>query len=300
MRDHRYQPAAVHTHAYPRDGAPTSTRRADVSTCLSITDCSGIVDREGGRSFSFGALPTSLSRVCSPPLQAATSFPILLFYTHRFHSPRHLLLRLSLPATNPTVRCRLSFTLFLFRYSLVLEPKGKSINSLGEIVTRNMEYWVWAKLPSSPPRRRHRGQGTRYLVERQQCQLHRTLVRSYEDTGPVVIVRRVEDSKSRQPSPFYRSLRLIVVLAHGAPCNVDRERLFEFRNLLSWRRPACVPAWIRIPRLSGRWRRRRRRDICDATHRINFPPVIAVLLSSSFCSRERRSCLYGEMRSGFF
>lgn len=48
------------------------------------------------------------------------------------------------------------------------------------------------------------------------CQLRRTLVRSYEDTGPVVIVRRVEGSKSCQPPPFYRSLRLIVVLARRA------------------------------------------------------------------------------------
>jgi len=42
------------------------------------------------------------------------------------------------------------------------------------------------------------------------------------------------------------------------------------------------------------------RDICDATHRINFPPVIAVLPSSLFCSREWRSCFYSETRSFFF
>lgn len=88
-----YSSLCATTDTNPRQFTPTRIHitaprrphgRADVSTCLPITDCSGIVDREGGRSFSF-VLPTSLSRVCSPPLQAVTSSPILLFYTHRFH-----------------------------------------------------------------------------------------------------------------------------------------------------------------------------------------------------------------------
>lgn len=91
--------------------APTRTR-ADVSTCLSITDCSGVVDREGGRSFSFGRLsfppPSHAAIRTSPSLQAATPIPILLLYTRRFQfslSPlpfssffsQTVLLRLSLP-----------------------------------------------------------------------------------------------------------------------------------------------------------------------------------------------------------
>lgn len=238
MRDHRYQPAAVHTHVYPHHGAPTSTRtsrRIDVSTCLPITDCNGTVDREGGRSFSFGrpsyfSLPHMFASFASCNIVRHSSFLL-----SSFHFLRHLLLHLSLSVHQS--RCLL-LPLFLFRQSMVLRPKGKSINSPGEIVTRNMEYWVRAKLPSSPLRMENK-------VPRQAaampCQLRRTLVRSYEDTRPVLIVRRVEGSKSCQPPPS--AVPFASLSSWRQTVSVDRERLFEFRNLLSWRRPACVPEY---------------------------------------------------------
>lgn len=90
------------------------------------------------------------------------------------------------------------------------------------------------------------------------------------------------------PAVLLLLLLLIVVLTHGASCSVDRGRLSEFRNLLSWQRPACIPAWIRIPRLSGRWRRRRQGHRWrDSPHqfsaRYRRSTVIPV------CSRERQA-----------
>lgn len=165
MRDHWYQFAAVHTHVYLHHDA--AHRRphgqADVSTCLPITDCSGIVDREGGRSFSFGRSSYfSLPRMFASFASCNTASLILLFHIHRFHSSYYPSFSSSSfsTGTNPTVHRRSSSSLFLVRHSPLLRPKGNSINLPREIVTRNMEYWVRAKLPLSPGRRR-REQGTR-------------------------------------------------------------------------------------------------------------------------------------------
>lgn len=103
--------------------------------------------------------------------------------------------------------------------------------------------------------------GTENKVPRQAaatpCQLRRTLVRSHEDTGPVVIVRRVEGSKSCQPPPFYHSLRLIVVLARRADSEC-RQRTPVWIQEFVVMTTTCLCTWIRIPHLSGRWWRRRR------------------------------------------
>lgn len=145
VRDHRYQPTAVHTHVYPHHGAPTSTRtsrRIDVSTCLPITDCNGIVDREGGRSFSFGRPSYFSFPHMFASFASCNIVPHSSFYTHRSTIPFFIFLYRYQSHCLP-----LPLFLFLFRQSMVLRPKGKSINSPGEIVTRNMEYWVRAKLP---------------------------------------------------------------------------------------------------------------------------------------------------------
>lgn len=89
MRDHRHQPAA-HRRPHGRD----------VSTCLPITDCSGMVDREGGRSFSFGrpsyfSFPHTFASFAS-----CNIVPILLSCIHRFPLPRHPLLHPSLSIPN--------------------------------------------------------------------------------------------------------------------------------------------------------------------------------------------------------
>lgn len=104
--------------------APTRTR-ADVSTCLSITDCSGVVDREGGRSFSFGRLsfppPSHAAIRTSPSLQAATPIPILLLYTRRFQfslSP--------LPFTSFPSSLRRFFFVFLYRLRRCNPPRLSS------------------------------------------------------------------------------------------------------------------------------------------------------------------------------
>lgn len=106
--------------------------------------------------------------------------------------------------TNPAVcrrRFSLSLSLSISRRSSVLEPKRKSINSPREIVTRNMEYWVRAKLSSSPPGRRRREWGTRCLSGQQQC--HRSLL------GEVVRNRLLGGSKVLSHVSFlpYRCLR---------------------------------------------------------------------------------------------
>lgn len=147
----QFTPKRIHITAHRRPH-----ERADVSTCLPITDCSGIVDREGGRSFSFGR-PSCFSY---PRVFASFASCNTVSHSSSLHSsfplPRHLprpfVFLHSVPTrlfVDPTGR-RLSFSLLL--HSPVLRPKGKSINSPGKIVTRNMEYWVRAKLPSSPSR----------------------------------------------------------------------------------------------------------------------------------------------------
>lgn len=87
---HRHRAVCIHT---TKVVYRASTRtRANVSTCLPITDCSDVVDIEGGRSFSFGRLhpasppfPPAAVRT-SPSLQAATPIPILLLHTRRSQS----------------------------------------------------------------------------------------------------------------------------------------------------------------------------------------------------------------------
>lgn len=136
-KSRQFTPTHIHITAHRRPH-----RRTDVSTCLSITDCSGrIVDREGGRSFSFGrpsyfSFPRTFASFASCNIVPHSSF-----LHSSFPLPRHPLSPSSSFSTgiNPTACCRLFFYLFLLCRSLVLGPKGKSINSPGEIVTRNIE-----------------------------------------------------------------------------------------------------------------------------------------------------------------
>lgn len=146
-----------------------------------------------------------------------------------------------------------------------------------------MEYWVRAKLPSSPPGR------TENEVPRQLCQLRRTLVRSYEDTGPVVIVRRVEGSKSRQPSPFCRSLRLIV-----ASCRqwVQTENACLNSGICCHDDDLSACTRIRIPRLSGRWRRRRRGTSVTRLTASIFRPLSLFFRHPLFAQGNDVPCFY--------
>lgn len=157
----------IHTKVprYPR-------RHAEVSTCHSITDCNGVVNKEsGGGSFSFGRffplprsphpIPFTFSASCNTDLHSSS------LYTRRFQlSPSIVihLLHLPLPtlsslssslamSLSPLLTCHLCHLLFPF-FTLLLRSKEKSINSPGEIVTRNMEYWVRATLIANS-RRRH-------------------------------------------------------------------------------------------------------------------------------------------------
>lgn len=117
----QFTPTRIHITAHRRPHG-----QADVSTCLPITDCSSIVDREGGRSFLFGrpsyfSFPRMLVSFASCNTVSHSSF---LRSSFLFPSSSRVLFFIFLYGIN----CRLlaspsSLLPFLLRHSPVLGPK---------------------------------------------------------------------------------------------------------------------------------------------------------------------------------
>lgn len=104
----QFTPTCTHITAHRRPHGRNS-RRIDVSTCLPITDCNGIVDREGGRSFSFGRPSYFSFPHMFASFASCNIVPHSSFYTHRSTSPSSPSSSFSV-GTNPTVCCCLSFS----------------------------------------------------------------------------------------------------------------------------------------------------------------------------------------------